>query len=803
MTLTSGSTTKQDQNRFPAGYGLAGSNGTAAMGTEDLVVNRNDAATGAQYVYNLGPAGSVTIGNTPGGTINEVGSLLGIRDVVQVSGTVSTGGAGTQPVEVIKGTVTNVGTVVGLGTVTNIGSLTNIGTIKEITNIAGGTVVSALVLNTGTITTITAGTQNTLGTVGVLNSGNIGSLGGASVLNYAPSDTDGNDSGPVVQTETKLWNGANWFRATGDVTNGADVDVTRLPGLPTGTITTIAAGTQNTLGTVAVVNNLVKGTITALETGTLTALAVGTVGGKAASGAAAVANPVQIAGTDAGGTIYSPLVTAGGALTVTGASAGTVVQVETGTLGLVSNLTSGSVRMTVGTVTTGSLTNLATLHNGTVVISAVTPAISVAPAAAGDFGERQEDSAHSSGQKGLFVLAVRNDGGTSLSAEDLDYSAFQTDANGALRISGTVATGAGTQPVELIKGTVTSLGTLVGAGTLTNLGSVTNIGTVKEAGTVTGVGVVTAVTSVAELVKGTVTLVPTVTTVSNLTNGTVRVSVGTIVGPTASGGTPTTAPVLIAGTDVTGTVYAPVVTAAGALSISGPVTVGTIAGIGVVTSVTNLASGTLLNSGTTTGVGVVTSVSELVKGTVTLVPTVTTVSNLTNGSVNILTGTIQSSGTTTGVGVVSNLTNGSVNLLTGTVTSVSNLAAGTITALALGTMKINPTPVGSVILSTHTLGTGGGTQVGTLVAPVGAGTNLYLSGISIICRSGGTVDAGIANNVAGTTGAGIYARGFFPVGGGIARDFQTPINIGANGTLAYFIVTAGTVDFTANYWVAP
>jgi hypothetical protein len=90
-----------------------------------------------------------------------------------------------------------------------------------------------------------------------------------------------------------------------------------------------------------------------------------------------------------------------------------------------------------------------------------------------------------------------------------------------------------------------------------------------------------------------------------------------------------------------------------------------------------------------------------------------------------------------------------------------------------------------------------------MVAPVGAGTSIYLAGLSIVVHSGGSVDCGIANNVAGTTSTGVYARGFFPVGGGIARDFNPVLQTGTNGTLAYFLITAGTASFTANYWVGP
>ena len=72
--------------------------------------------------------------------------------------------------------------------------------------------------------------------------------------------------------------------------------------------------------------------------------------------------PTPVAGTDSGGTVYSPLVTTGGILAAN-MPTGTVT---TGTLALlttVSNLTNGSVVMTVGTMTAGSLTNVGQIHN--------------------------------------------------------------------------------------------------------------------------------------------------------------------------------------------------------------------------------------------------------------------------------------------------------------------------------------------------------------------------------------------------------------------------------------------------------
>lgn len=155
----------------------------------------------------------------------------------------------------------------------------------------------------------------------------------------------------------------------------------------------------------------------------------------------------------------------------------------------------------------------------------------------------------------------------------------------------------------------------------------------------------------------------------------------------------------------------------------------------------------------------------------------------------ITAGTITSVGTILGIG--------------GTV-QVSGASAGTDVNIVTGTLasvKINATPAGSTILSNHVLGTSGAALFGTLLASAGAGTNVYLTGLQIVVHSG-TPDVAITNNVAGSTGAGVYARGLFPPGGGIARDFNPPINCGAAGTLCYYINT-GTASFIVNYWVSP
>ena len=49
-----------------------------------------------------------------------------------------------------------------------------------------------------------------------------------------------------------------------------------------------------------------------------------------------------------------------------------------------------------------------------------------------------EDAAHTSGDEGAFVLAVRNDAGTALAGTDGDYIPLSTDSSGALRTTATL-----------------------------------------------------------------------------------------------------------------------------------------------------------------------------------------------------------------------------------------------------------------------------------------------------------------------------------------------------------------------------
>jgi hypothetical protein len=218
---------RMDANQVPSVTVVQGSAGTATpMGTLTMPVT-GDPATGAMYVYNLGPAG-------------------------------------------------------------------------------------ALALNSGTITTIQNGTQQTLGTVGVVN----------------------------------------------NLVTGTIAAVTSVTNLAAGTVSavnSIVAGTQNTLGTVGVVNNLVTGTINALAAGTIT---TGTI-----SMTAGTLSPIPTISQS----VYGTLGTTGALVFGTiagGTSSGAGTEIFVTGLSIVVPAAAGSQDMSVGFGT-----NAGALHAGTGVLA--------------------------------------------------------------------------------------------------------------------------------------------------------------------------------------------------------------------------------------------------------------------------------------------------------------------------------------------------------------------------------------------------------------------------------------------------
>jgi len=154
-----------------------------------------------------------------------------------------------------------------------------------------------------------------------------------------------------------------------------------------------------------------------------------------------------------------------------------------------------------------------------------TGVIGVAPDTYSDFGVYNEDSSHTDFDRGVFMLAVRNDSlSTTPTSANGDYSPFSVDNKGVLRID---PSGTTTQPVSYgTTGSGTSTGALRvelptnGTGVIATVGAVTAITNALPAGT-NAIGKLssnTGVTIGAVEIASAQTLA-TVTTVGTVTGG--------------------------------------------------------------------------------------------------------------------------------------------------------------------------------------------------------------------------------------------------------------------------------------------
>lgn len=199
---------------------------------------------------------------------------------------------------------------------------------------------------------------------------------------------------------------------------------------------------------------------------------------------------------------------------------------------------------------------------------------------------------------------------------------------------------------------------------------------------------------------------------------------------------------------------------------------------GTVTAVNNLVTGTL---------AVVTSVSNLVSGTLAAV---TSVTNLASGTLAVVTSVTNLAGGT--VSAVNNIVTGTLATL-GTIGVVN---AGSVVVTA-GTVKHDPTPI-PTILQWGTQAAAAGSAFGTISAASGAGTKHYVSGVTIVEESG-TADVRILFGTA-ITGGSVITAGKFPAGGGIAHTFNPALASGTNSEITYHFVGAGTAFITVQYW---
>lgn len=463
--------------------------------------------------------------------VNPLGMNQGTNSFIRFEN--DGGTINTQVIDVRQGTVTSVSNLVG-GTITKVEG----GTLG---NLVSGTINSATaVLNSGTINVATAvittlpnlpqGSINVTAGTFVANGGSVtvqGIAGSAAAVSGNPVYAAGQGgNGTLYPLLTDTSGQLKTVMTLGTVATHAISAAT----ITAGTLTNLTSGTINAAtavlnsGTINVATavittlpNLPQGSIN-VTAGTVTAgsirVTLGTVGGAVASGAASSGNPNIIAGTDSGGSVYSLLVDTAGVLQINGTvstgGAGTqAVRVIDGTvtnvgtvvgMGVVTNLTSGSVRMTVGTLTTGTLQNLVsgTINSATVV------------GAAGSAAAVSGNPVYMAGQGGNGTLYP-----------------LLTDTAGVLQINGTVSTGgAGTQAVRVIDGTVTSVTDVanLAKGTITKL----------EGGTLG------LVSSIANLAAGTVTRLEQgsiIVTAGTIAAGSIVVTNGTITHGTIDAGT--------------------------------------------------------------------------------------------------------------------------------------------------------------------------------------------------------------------------------------------------------------------------
>lgn len=215
------------------------------------------------------------------------------------------------------------------------------------------------------------------------------------ILDRAPTAPSSNRASDAYTNETDLvqnqtfnmlYNGTTWDRVRGDITNGIDVDVTRLPSLVAGAAIIGKVGIdQTTPGT----TNLV----------------------------ALSAETTKVIGTVNQGT--SPWVTSNATTSVVGNGAAATAQRVT-----LANDSTG-VLATVSTVTTvTTLTGTTTLTPGT---------------GAANLG-KAEDAAHASGDTGVFALAVRNDNLATTYGADQDYAPIAVDLNSRVMVAQKAAT---------------------------------------------------------------------------------------------------------------------------------------------------------------------------------------------------------------------------------------------------------------------------------------------------------------------------------------------------------------------------
>lgn len=142
---------------------------------------------------------------------------------------------------------------------------------------------------------------------------------------------------------------------------------------------------------------------------------------------------------------------------------------------------------------------------------------------------------------------------------------------------------------------------------------------------------------------------------------------------------------------------------------------------------------------------------------------------------------------------------GATSPFTGTLGAVTNLAGGTVTALAKGTISAGTINIGTVdtvsAIHTNYFGTtvtSGTSVLGTIISAAGAGTRIYITDL-MISVGAGTTEVILAN---GGTATPLVGTMSFTAFGGLVSNFRTPIRTGTNGTLVFKQTANQTLSIT-------
>lgn len=400
-----------------------------------LSVVGNGSATTAQRV---------TLANDSTGVIATVGAVTSITNALP---------AGTN---VIGHVITDTGSTTAVtGTVTVSGTVTaNAGTNLN---------TSALALETGgNLASVKTNTDNLNLAIGSTTSGQKGNLVLTATTTAAPTYTTA-QSNPLSTTTTGL------LRVDGS-------GVTQPVSLTSTTITGTVAVTQSGTWT---------DTVTQATAANLNATVVGT--GTFAVQATLAAETTKVIGTVNQGT--SPWVTSNATTSVVGNGASATAQRVTlsndstgviATVGAVTAITNalptgsntiGAISNTGFAVTQATGSNLHTvLDSGTLTtLTTLTGTTTLTPGTGATNLGKAEDSAHASGDVGVFALAVRNDNLATSYGADQDYSPIAVDAGGRTM----VAQKAATATLANVAGSATSV-TLIAANSARIGATITN-----------------------------------------------------------------------------------------------------------------------------------------------------------------------------------------------------------------------------------------------------------------------------------------------------------------------------------------